>query len=666
MVMTSQTSNPFVRKLLKAQGQDIPEEQEAEEPESNPFFKKYRDQGNTEPPEFQESEEKSFARTALQVPQGIAEGTPYGIATGLWHLLGSGEVNDPEELDRIREISEREGIPFDEEKYLEAGQNALSTVPTVGNIASKVEEKTGIPFEAKTKLQKGLRFASTAGKLTPGSALQKGSGAGVATGVKVGAEEAGVPEPFADILGLGVGVGTSTKTPAVGLGKKTKPSGLVERQFENVKEPKKVSEKKIEQLNSKLESDFKDISDNIIKDSPVGETFDNLKNDPEFKDQTRTLLNQAQALADELPGTLSSKDIKKQFADISTKKTKGFSLSEYDKSYNKFMKDAIKDVVSENVKPGELVEQYRKNNGSLSEYFEPGASKALNNAKRDAILDQNRAIANVIEKVDPELGKVFKEGNDRWTKIMDAEAVDSFINELFDGKVNYKTMNDFFDKTGYDRIFKRALGDKGYKDFSVLMKDMLSTEAPYKMLKVAQNKGWEGLAKTATSYVIDPNLGHATGGYNVLKSSYKGIMNALLDKPKLSLVWKKGIDDLKKGDFKSAQKQFNELDEAKSEFETRRETLKETVKKVKEREIPKKENITDAFSQMGGGIVDSLYEGLYKALSEGKDTFSGVKDPILKNAKPAFEAGQIKNANDLRKFVDFLKSVAEKEPKSNG
>jgi hypothetical protein len=61
--------------------------------------------------------------------------------------------------------------------------------------------------------------------------------------------------------------------------------------------------------------------------------------------------------------------------------------------------------------------------------------------------------------------------------------------------------------------------------------------------------------------------------------------------------------------------------------------------------------IADAFKGMGKAISSNLYDGLYKALESGSDTFAGVKDPVLARARPAFEAGQIKSADDLRKFV---------------
>jgi hypothetical protein len=56
-------------------------------------------------------------------------------------------------------------------------------------------------------------------------------------------------------------------------------------------------------------------------------------------------------------------------------------------------------------------------------------------------------------------------------------------------------------------------------------------------------------------------------------------------------------------------------------------------------------------SGMGNGMTDSLYAGLYDALRQGKETFAGIKDPVLAKARSAFEQGLITSADDLRKLV---------------
>ena len=65
---------------------------------------------------------------------------------------------------------------------------------------------------------------------------------------------------------------------------------------------------------------------------------------------------------------------------------------------------------------------------------------------------------------------------------------------------------------------------------------------------------------------------------------------------------------------------------------------------------------TTGLAGMGRGMAQAmsanLYEGLFKALSEGTDTFAGIRDPVIARARPAFEAGQIKSPEDLRNFVN--------------
>lgn len=537
--------------------------------------------------EEEESFWKSAARTALQIPQGIAEATGPGIAAGLFQLGALGESDlDIDTWHKLRQLAEENGETFDEESYEQARQEMLGMIPTVSNIASKIEKETGAPFEPKEDYQKALRLGSTAAKFQPGTIGQKLTAGVAAPAVSHGLQAAGLPEVFSEPLGLLAGIPAGSKGPKFDIGQAKKPSGLTERRFEGISKPTEVPQKKIQQINDKIEKDFRDISEKIIKDSPIGETAKNLAENPAFKQESRELLNQAQEIADAIPGTHASKAIKKEYADIAVKNTKGFALDEFDKNYLKFMKEANKNILGKEVTNGQLVEMYRKNNGGLGEYFEPGASKALNRAKKQALLDQNRAIANLIEKTNPELSKVFKEGNQRWSKIMDVEAVDEFISDIFPTskngelpKINYKKAQDLFDKSGYDHIFKRALGEDGYKAFERLTKDMLTSESGYKMLRVAQKKGLEDFVKSASSYFIHPNLAKFKVGLDIAKRGYRSAVNAILDEPKIAFTWKKAVDDLKKGDFKSSQKGFENLDKE--------------VKTVKPEVLPKEEKAVE-------------------------------------------------------------------------
>ncbi len=64
------------------------------------------------------------------------------------------------------------------------------------------------------------------------------------------------------------------------------------------------------------------------------------------------------------------------------------------------------------------------------------------------------------------------------------------------------------------------------------------------------------------------------------------------------------------------------------------------------------ENIADAFSQMGSGMMNDFYNKAYEALRTGKNTMAGVKDPVLSKAKPLFDKGLIKSPEDLKKYAN--------------
>ena len=510
-----------------------------------------------------ESWGKDFMRNVFQIPIGFAEGSISGILSNLFNLISTGEALDPEGIEGFKRAAEKSGLPFDEEAYKSAVNQISEYFPTPGNLARMGEEKLGLPLEAKTIPQQLLRLGSSAYKMQPGTTSQKATSAITTPLIKQGLEEIGVPRPISELIGLMGGQLTGSKVPKldINIGKKTKPSGLTERGFESLNEKTKVSEKKLNQINEKIEKDFKEISDKIINESPVGETFENLKNNKAFKEESRELLSQAQEIADTITNKVSSKDIKKSIVDKAKKEIKGYANSEYDTNFNNHIKNELKNIPEGEVSASQLVEQYRKNNERLSEYFEPGASKASNRAKRDAILSHNRSIADILEKSFPEsnLSEVFKEGNSRWTKIMDAEIIDSLINDIFDGKINYKKVDKYFDDNNYSRIFKRSLGEKGYKDFTQLMKDLGESENAYKMLKIAEKKGFTELANIGLSFIIHPTFGKVKFALDTTKKAFKMTTNALLDKPKLAINWKKGIEALKKGDFEVAQKEFEIL-----------------------------------------------------------------------------------------------------------
>lgn len=321
--------NPFTKRLAQKEQGISQEEMKKQNPQSsgNPFLKRLEEKS-------QEPEEgfwKNAARTAYQIPSGIAQAVTYPL--DLLQAIGTGSAMDEEELEQLERIHEQQGKTFDREAYMRSLEEASSMFPTQGNAERYLEEEYGLPLQAKTGFQKGLKFASTGGTLAGSKGLLAGKnalkyepmgirgvnfalprpvlGAGLEA-TKEGLEYAGIPEPLAELASFGILKKPTADAGQISIGKKTKPSGLVERQYESTTQPKEISQGKLNKINQKVESDFREISDKIIKESPVGETFENLKSDPTFKRDSRELLNQAQEYADSIQGSLPTKAIKKK------------------------------------------------------------------------------------------------------------------------------------------------------------------------------------------------------------------------------------------------------------------------------------------------------------------------------------------------------------------
>lgn len=625
-------------------------------------------------PVEEESFGKSAARYATQIPQGIAATTTPGLAASFFQLLAAGETDLPvEEWQRLRKLGEESGIPWDDEAYESARQDVLGSIPTVSNIARKVEEKTGIPLETKTEGQKALRFFTEASRLAPGKSAEtpqgwafRGTntglprpvlGAGI-TGAREGLLQAGVPEPIADIASFLVVKPTAEGAGRFDIGAAKKDSGLTTRKYESLEKPRDVSAGKITKIKDEVEKEFRDLTDKIIKETPISETYSNLRENPQYKQLTRDSFKELETLTESIPGTVSTKDLVKEINTVSQGKTKqGFLPSEYEKTHNKFLKEMIKETPTTNVSASDFLAQFRKNNKSYGEIKEPGQSYAYNQAKRDALRDYNIGIENLIENKykGTEFPKVFKELNDRWSKIMDAETIFEFLDDTFKGKVDFKNARDLFEKNGMSAPFERAMGKEGFSKFETLVNDLLSTEKGMKLLKTAEQKGYGDLVHNAGAYILHPKVTKAKLGMGYLKDGYNAIFNLLLDKPKLAVTWDRGINAMKRGDFKAAQKELGAVksaDEAFRASEAKRvETLKKFNEKRKAKEIKPKDNPVQRYEELGDDLKKlrkdkGSKESIDKIMQEREKLLENdeVLDSLLsKNEKPAVTKKRIRS-----------------------
>ncbi len=517
---------------------------------------------------------KNMLRTAIQWPKARMEvkaWKPMAILKTL-QLAGLGEALDPEDLDRLEEIHRREGIPFDREQYMQGVRQAYETFPTFGNIERGIEKQTGLPLEAKTRPQRALGLAGgirqALGPTGAGATALQAAGAG---GAAVAGSEAmqkflGVPETAADVIAsLGIGrVQPGQVKPIVTIGPKEKPSGLTERMFERTEKPTSVSKSRLEKLDQKVETEFRDLSNKIKQTSENKTVFEALDAGPEFKETAREAFNVVAQAAEDIKQPISGKELKTQIIrQVAEKKGRTILTSEFEQHKRAYLEKLWKSTTEGNMSVSDLVKQYRENNAGWGELWEPGQSSAYNRAKQAALSEYNKAIVETLRKqgADPTFVGLFEDTNKAWQQIMDAESLNRVIDEIATGKIDFARGEKFLDQHGIRKQVERSLGKDGAKQFDQLVKDVVSMKTPRKFLRERPQKdGMAYMAKRFAHFMFFPKSGAALGAYEMAKGAYTALWEALLDKPKLAVKWNKGVNAAKAGDVKAAEKMFRAVE----------------------------------------------------------------------------------------------------------
>lgn len=172
---------------------DIFDEIEEKSQEGDIFDQVEEEIANPERPS--EKDENWYSNT-YQVIGGLLKRFTWPLDIVQASMIGDA-LSDIEELEMA---AWKQGKEFDVEKYKNYLAEQIQTIPTQENIESFIEEKTGLPLTPRGK-GKDIRFASQIFGLTPGGLTGKTTAAITGAGTRYAAQEAGVPEIGADILG---------------------------------------------------------------------------------------------------------------------------------------------------------------------------------------------------------------------------------------------------------------------------------------------------------------------------------------------------------------------------------------------------------------------------------------------------------------------------------
>lgn len=509
---------------------------------------------------------KKAVRTAVQAPLGLLKKFRASYIPDL--LKGAVEGASQNVLAELGE--EDPSLRPGTEGYKQA-QEAMGSLskymPTQGLLEEVLEEKTGAPLAPKTPLQKALRMGGEAAGFRPGSLGHKAT-AGVVTPALEkllemvdlpGTQGAKIPEIYRQTAAFAGG----QMTPAPKLTKEVHPSGIIKRRFEDIEKPTKVSPGKYQKIVESVEGDVKQIAEDLLKEEPL--TKEAIE-DPTYQEKLDESLAQVSEKAKEIPFSFKPKQLlsfMKRRLKNWQKDLKGVSLSESEKTFVEEFQNIMTDIAEGRGQYTfkDLVDQYRKFNKSLGEYFDPSKPKSANQGKRNALLEANRSIAEFFDTVAPgsEFSKLFKDTNKRYARKADVDLVSDTLDGIFEGgKIDFKAVDKLLDpsRTNLRRSFQNSMGKEGFAHFEKGLRDVMGMKNPMGLLKKAESAGFGKLASLAGSYLMHPSLAKLKIGYDLAKD----LPNMFLDKPQLAVKWERAVDGFKKGKFQEAQDNFEKLD----------------------------------------------------------------------------------------------------------
>ncbi len=537
---------------------------------------------------------KKAVRTAVQAPLGLLKKFRASYIPDLVKGAVEGASQNV-----LAEMAEEDPNLRPGGKGYQQAQEAMGSLskymPTQGLLEQILEEKTGAPLSPQTPLQKALRMGGEAAGFRTGSLGHKATAGFVTPALEKllemvelpGTDGAKIPEIYRQTAAFAGG----QATPAPKLTKELHPSGLTKRRFESLDKPTKVSPAKYQQIVESIEGDVRKLSEDLLKKEPL--TKEALE-DPTYQQRLDEGLAQVGEKAKEIPFNFSPKQLRsfmQRRLNTWLRERKGVSLSESEKTFveefRKIMEDVSEGRQEYNTK--DLVDQYRKYNQSLGEYFDPTKPKGANQGKRDALLEANRSVAEFFDTVFPgtEFSNLFKDTNKRFSRKADLETVSNTMDAMFEGgKINFKIAEKILDprKANLRRSFQNAMGKEGFSAFEKGLKDLQGMKNPLGLLKKAESAGFGKLATLAGSYLLHPTLAKGKLALDVIKELPK----AFLDKPQLAITWESALNDLKKGRFKESQYQFEKLESEMKKGAEKTKSLSERAKVLPEEFAQKK------------------------------------------------------------------------------
>jgi hypothetical protein len=500
-----------------------------------------------------------------QIPRGTIKGLgAYGNVKEMLHLNPEEYLTESQKLQAEREsanpperlaeeIVETEGPPAttgrlptseDIDKFLDMIGYEKGKTPAGRVVGSGSEAITGSAQFAGTPLQLLL------------------AGGGAISGQSL--REAGAPGWLATAVDTGINLYELIKQ-APKLLKKIplkKSSGLSERKFEKLEKPTKVMVGTKEKAIEEVGKEFKDIAEDI--QSSTNKSLKGFREDPYFEAKLsegyEKLTESGSKIAKKTPSDSYQKFLGQEYKKIGGK---GFEASDTERFIKKDLKKSIGKSAYKDFYFNELTDQYKKNNKELRKYLPYGLDAVKNEAKREALLAKNRAIAKTIEKdfgSFPE-AKDFKFLNERWSEVQKIKTVDSFVNSIFTKEgINFKAAQKALSGKSKAQNLENAIGKQNFTRFKGLVSDLMEQEAGMKMLK-AKGFTLDDIGSLGQAALFKPKLAKTKAVYDVMAKFWR----RGLGDPEFTRDWGRAVELFHKGRITESLNVLNALEKSVEE-----------------------------------------------------------------------------------------------------
>ncbi|MBE3085560.1 MAG: hypothetical protein IMZ64_05010, partial [Bacteroidetes bacterium] len=352
------------------------------------------------------------------------------------------------------------------------------------------------------------RYAARTGSAA-GGAVAFGASPAVIAGSMTGgvagqtAREVGAPEWVATPIDIATSIYAGGK-PTLKSKAVVKPSGLPVRKFQKITKQTKVTPEIRQKI---VEGAVEDLNQAAYKIMEGNKTFRGMKQLPDFEKRLNSAFADVREIASEIEEPIAASVIEKNLPKVSKEPAKGYAKSEYEKIYDSYLnkqreripllerkkmtpelRDEMRSVNTElkNAKQNyeigkgkftpeletafkkrikvlekkkadlpyqekkipvtKILEQYRKNNGEVSDVFNMTKPKAYNRAKRDALLEHNRAIGKTFEQKLPDdpLTHLFKLTNSIHHDMRNIQEIESFLEKIGESGINFKAAQNYY------------------------------------------------------------------------------------------------------------------------------------------------------------------------------------------------------------------------------